>query len=189
MSKSAMFLIAGPSGSGQDSVIAEAIKQGLKCVRVITSVTRAKRAGESEGQPYHFLSQAEFEDGLKAGDFLEHAEYNGHLYGVRQVDLAEAKKTGWPVIWKVDHQGIKNVKQFLPEVRAILIKPASLEELKARLIKRGQNSAEDIEARLKIASQVLSETEIYDFVIENHNGELPLAGQKLKEIIENNLSR
>lgn len=179
-----LFIISGPSGSGQDSVI-EGLEKLLPIERVITTTTRPLRPGESDGHPYHFISQEAFEQGLKEGAFLEHARhYGGKYYGVTRDEVERVRNSKKIGIWKVDWQGVANIKKLFPNTRAILI-TAPLDILEARLRRRDPDRSEaSLRERMSYSREYLNHTDLYDFVVKNQDGKLEEAIQKVFHIIE-----
>lgn len=182
--KSSLFIISGPSGSGQDSVI-EGLAKLLPIERVLTTTTRPQRVGESDGHPYHFISQEAFEKGLEKGEFLEHARhYGGEYYGVTREEIERVRQGGNIGIWKVDWQGVANIKALFPDTLAILI-TAPLEVLEARLRRRDSNRSEaSLQERMAYSREYQKHTDLYDFTVENKNGKLDEAVQEVFHIIE-----
>ena len=181
-----IFVISGPSGSGKDAVIDGLAGAGVKVARVITTTSRPPRSGESEGRPYHFLSPEEFARQKNSGEFLESAYYNDFGYGSRQSDLAEATATGRSVIWRVDPQGVKSLKKLYSDAAFILI-DATEAEIKNRLEKRGANTAEQIANRLKDYNVIKGQADMYNAVIQNHDGYLAEAIGELAKIINGSI--
>lgn len=181
-----LFVISGPSGSGKDAVIDGLEGAGVRAARVITTTSRPMRASESEGKPYHFLSPEEFARQKDAGEFLEFNLYNGIWRGARETDLSEALASGLPVIWRVDPLGVKTLKKIRPEIKTILI-TADTSEIEKRLQTRGENSAEEIKARLHDCEVVNQNLSDYDFIIQNHDGHLAEAVGELAKIINTSI--
>ncbi|OGI21880.1 MAG: hypothetical protein A2808_01865 [Candidatus Moranbacteria bacterium RIFCSPHIGHO2_01_FULL_55_24] len=177
-----IFLISGPSGSGQDSVI-EGLAKRLPLERVITTTTRPMRPNESEGHPYYFVSREAFLQGIEEGKFLEHAEaYNHHLYGVTREELARIEETGKIALWKVEYQGAKTAKRLFPGIIAILV-TAPLEVLEARIKRRDKPEASYIKERMDYTRTWFENTDIYDYIIQNQEGALESAVQELENIV------
>lgn len=174
-----IFIISGPAGSGKDAIIDGLAQQWPVC-RVITTTTRAPRPGETEGNPYHFVSPPEFRAKMERGDFIEYSKNeNDAWYGVTRAALLRASRAGHIGIWKVDWKGTKNIKRLFPEIPAIFIS-APLTVLESRLRKRDgwMQNEQYFEERLAYAREWLKHTDIYDHTIENPEG-------GLKEAIDN----
>ena len=178
-----LFLISGPSGSGQDSVI-EKLGGILPIERIITTTTRPMRPSESDGRPYRFISREAFEEGLKRGDFIEYARhYGGEYYGVAKREVERVRDSGKVGIWKVDWQGVRNIKAIFPSVQAILI-TAPLDVLEARLRRRDPDRSEaSLRERMAYSRQFADHLDLYDFVVENRDGALDAAVQEVADII------
>ncbi len=178
-----LFIVSGPSGSGQDSVI-EGLRKRLPIERVITTTTREKRPGESEGHPYHFLSQETFAEKVALGEFVEHARtYNNQDYGVTQSELERVSQSGRAGIWKMEYQGVVKAKKLFPEIPAVLI-TADIETLRQRIQKRDKPDAAFLESRMQYTQEHFSDISIYDYVIQNRDGALDESIDALQAIIE-----
>ena len=180
--KNKLFIISGPSGAGEDSIINE-LEKLLSIERVVTTTTREKRRGESDGKPYYFISQEEFKKGVAENRFFEYAqEYNKQFYGVTNEEIQRVIKSDKIGIWKIEYKGVMTVKKIMPEVIAILITTKSLEILKQRILRRGA-SKEFAEERMIYTKEWLKHKDIYDYEVVNYEGKLDEAVEKVKEII------
>ncbi len=190
MDKTNIFIISGPSGSGQDSIIEE-LKKYFELERVITSTTRSKRPGESDGSPYYFLSRKEFEKGIREDKFAEWAqEYNDNLYGVSREELERVSKGNKVGIWRIEYKGVITAREKFPQIKSILIAPESLEILEKRILRRDKKvDPEFLKERMKYSKEFLKHEHIYDYKVINKEGKLKEAAQKVAEIIKNNLSK
>lgn len=176
-----VFVISGPSGSGQDSII-EALSQEIDVVRVITTTTRKPREGESDGHPYHFVSREKFLSEKES--FVESAEsYNQEWYGVTKKDFEAALSCGKIVIWKVDGKGVKRIKELYPNITTFFIEVPE-ETLRKRLQKRDVPSEEYLEARMRYTKEWYKYQQYYDYRIQNKDGKLKEAVNSIKKIIE-----
>lgn len=177
-----MFVIYGPSGSGQDSVI-EGLQKKMPLERVITTTTRPLRPTESQGHPYYFISQKEFEEKIENGELLEHLKkYDGVYYGVTKQEVervAEDNKTG---IWKIDFAGAEDIKKRFPELTVIRI-TAPLEVLEERIRKRDHPTEEYLQSRLHHIREWLPKS-VYDFSVENEEGKLEQTVEQVYQIIK-----
>lgn len=182
MNTKTLFIISGPSGSGQDSII-EGLAERFPLERVITSTTRKPRTGESDGKPYYFLSHADFEQRIAEGKFIEWAkEYNDKLYGVTKEELERVATCGQVGIWKIEWKGVVTAKKLFPGIIAILIS-APIESIEARLRKRDNPSEEYLAERMAYTREWMSHTDIYDYTIENKDGQLEEAIEQAAKII------
>jgi guanylate kinase len=135
----------------------------------VSATTRAPRAGEVDGQDYHFLSDEEFDARVAAGDFLEWAHIHGHRYGTLKSDVHELLQAGTSVILEIDVQGGMAVKALDPEAVLIFVAPPTLEELERRLLGRGTEDAAEAALRMKNAEHELTLAPEYDVVIVNED--------------------
>jgi len=183
-----LFIISGLSGAGKDSVINELKKKGVDFEWMITTTTRSMRPGESEGNPYHFVSLEQFKKMINQGEFIEYAQVYDYYYGLEKKRLNEALKRGRPVIIRVDAQGAATYKKLYPEAKIIfLIPPPSLEILAERLRQRGQDSEEVIERRLAEAKNELKTLHQWDFIVVNEEGKLNETTRRVEEIIKSEI--
>lgn len=183
-----VFIISGPSGSGQDTII-EALRKELTLERVVTTTTRSMRPGESDRYPYHFITKEKFSALRENGSFFECAEtYNGEWYGVQKEDLEAALTSHNIVIWKIDYKGVASVKKQLPHITSCLIE-APTEMLRKRIIKRDSPSEEYLQARMDYTNEWLASKQLYDYRIKNEEGRLEEAVATLKAIIQKEVAK
>ena len=181
-----VVVIAGPSGSGKNSVIDALIAQCPRCERLVTATTRAPREGEKNGVDYHFLSKEEFTRALERGDILEHryVEALDTHYGAYKPDLESRLALGETVLAHLDIIGARYLKEHY-NATTIFILPDSFERLEERV--RGRNKGmtdEEIEARMRIARVEMDEhAPEYDYQIVNENGKLDQTVAKVLEIL------
>jgi guanylate kinase len=172
--KNKLIIISGPSGAGEDSVIRGLINKGLAIERVITTVTRPMREGESQGNPYYFISIPEFKKMIKAGTFVEWARVYDDYRGCTFEELERVKKSNRIGIWKIDYQGVKTAKKRIKGVVSIYIKPPSLETSIERIKKRKLDSEHEIKRRIAFVRDWLrpGNDEVYDYILINKEGKL-----------------
>ena len=185
MKESKIFIISGPSGAGEDSVI-EGLREFIPIERVITTTSREMRAGESQKNPYYFITPEEFKQGLEQNKFLEYAkEYNDKYYGVTFDEMDRVRKSGKTGIWKMEYKGVKTAKKLYPEMIAILIN-ASEEDLIKRIKARSQVTEEYLQERMAYTKEWLKHKEIYDYEVVNEQDKLDETIQKVLNIIKKN---
>ncbi|NTW15493.1 MAG: hypothetical protein HGA38_03925 [Candidatus Moranbacteria bacterium] len=185
-----ILVVYGPSGSGQDSVI-EGVASRMPVERVVTTTTRAMRPEETPGHPYWFVSKERFEDGIKSGSFVEWARtYNDQYYGVSREELERVAKSGKVGLWKVDWRGAKSIRELFPEI-PILFVTAPIESIRQRLRSRDGHADESyFRDRMRYIEDLLSRPDlVYDYTIENRDGELERAVSEAENIIRACLSR
>ncbi len=167
MNKGGVFIVSGPSGSGKDTVLAELFRNKPDLLFSISSITRAMRPGEREGDKYNFISREKFEDMIKNDELLEHNIFVGNYYGTPRKPVETAVSEGKDIIIEVDVNGAAQIRQKLPEAVSIFIMPPSFAELKRRLKGRGTESEELIEKRLDSALGEIKRAAEYDYIIVN----------------------
>src|SRR5580658_3740385 len=133
----------------------------------VSATTRPARPGERDGIDYHFLTPAEFERRVRAGDFVEHADYAGRRYGTLRSELDGRVRAGAPVVLEIEVQGARQVRAALPGVPQVFIAPPSLDALRTRLIGRGADGPEEVERRLCVAEQELAAQSEFAHVVVN----------------------
>ena len=133
----------------------------------VSATTRAPRPGEREGEHYFFLTAEEFQQGIEAGDFLEHAEVHGNRYGTLRSTVETRLAEGRTVILEIDPQGARQVRELMPGAVLVFIVAPSTEELVRRIKARGAESDEDIAVRMATAQRELALVGTYDCVVQN----------------------
>jgi guanylate kinase len=176
-----VLIVSGPSGSGKSTLV-QKILELPGTMPSISCTTRARRATESSGKCYDFVTEAEFDAMAERGEFLEYARVFGkHSYGTPRKWLDESRKKRLDLVLEIDVQGAAQVKQKLPESVAIFILPPSREELEHRLRGRGQDSGEEIARRLAQARDEIAAFGNYDFCVVNDDMER--AGREVQSIV------
>ena len=170
-----LYVIAAPSGAGKTSLMRALLERRPAVAFSVSCTTRAPRPHEQDGRDYHFIDRAEFERLIKAGEFIEHADVFGNLYGTRKSTVDAALAEGRDLILEIDWQGARQVRKRLPEAIQIFILPPSWAELEARLRKRATDSPEAIARRLAESVSEMSHWREFDFVIVNGDFDEALA--------------
>ncbi|MCX6765427.1 MAG: guanylate kinase [Candidatus Moranbacteria bacterium] len=182
-----LFIISGPSGAGEDSIIS-GLKKYFPIERVITTATRLMRPGESQSKPYYFISRDEFQKKIGKGDFIEYAkEYNNNFYGTEKKELERVKNSGRVGIWKIEYQGVITAKNLFPEIPVIFITVSNLKILEDRIRRRDGVSEEYIKERMEYTKQWMKHKDIYDYKVVNEEGKLDEAIAQTAEIIKNHV--
>jgi guanylate kinase len=182
-----VFVITGPSGVGKGTLIRSLREQIPELELSVSATTRAPRAGEVDGADYHFLSDADFQRRVDAGDFVEHATYSGRRYGTLRAELERRTAAGIPVVLEIEVQGARQVRAAMPDALQVFIAPPSLEALRARLIGRGTDEPGDVEARLRVAQEELAAQDEFAEVVINDRLEDAVA--ELTRIVRTALDR
>ena len=188
-----LFVVSAPSGAGKTTLV-EALRKSPNLYYSVSCTTRAPRAGEIDGKDYQFLSDADFRTRIEGGDFLEHAEVHGTLYGTLREPVLANLKNGLDILIDIDTQGAATIRTSDdPIIRRALadvfIMPPNLEELRRRLTKRGTETAQQIESRLATAACEMELWRDYRYTIVSGSVEEDL--EKVRHIMaaESYLSR
>ena len=169
-----LIVISGPSGVGKSTLVKQARQVLPQLEFSVSCTTRQPRAGEVDGKDYFFLSEAEFENKVKQGEFLEYAGVFAHRYGTLKSEVISRLQRGADVILDIDVQGAKQIREAAgksPElarsVHFVLIAPPSLESLESRLRGRASETEEQLQLRLGAAKAELANYKLYDYIIVN----------------------
>lgn len=163
-----LLVLSSPSGAGKTTISRKLFEEDGHLGMSVSVTTRARRPGEIDGQHYHFITRATFDDMVAKGELLEHATVFENSYGTPRAPVMQTLEAGGDIISDVDWQGTQQLKQNLPDdVVAIFVLPPSVEALKQRLQTRAQDSAEVVQARMAKSSDEMSHWPEYDYVIVN----------------------
>ena len=162
-----VFVISGPSGVGKDAPIDRLTARDPNLHRSVSFTTRHPRPGEKEGIDYSFVSRDKFERLVAGDELLEHASYDGNLYGTSRDRVDALRKAGSDAILKIDVKGAQQVRRRLPDATFIFIAPPSMAELVRRTTQRHTESAEEQSARQMIAETEMKFASHYDYVVIN----------------------
>jgi guanylate kinase len=160
-------VITGPSGVGKGTLIRSLRERMPELQLSVSATTRRPRTGETQGVDYHFMSPEEFERHVQDGDFVEYADYASARYGTLRSELETRSSSGEPVLLEIELQGARQVRETMPEAMQVFIAPPSVDALRARLVGRGQDDPEQVEARLRIAERELSAQGEFAHVVVN----------------------
>ncbi len=180
-----LFVISAPSGAGKTTII-DALRQTPDFVYSVSCTTRQPRAGEINGEDYHFISESAFSERVKRNELLEHARVHNYLYGTPRQFVIDHLKRGIDVLIDIDTKGAEAIRQCGDEfiqraLSDIFIMPPNLEELRRRLTKRGTETPAQIELRLTNASREMELWREYRYTIISQSMEEDL--QKFRHII------
>lgn len=162
-------MLAGPTAVGKGSVAAW-IREHRPGVWIsVSATTRPPRPGEVDGVHYRFVSEAEFDRMIAAGELLEWAVVHGrHRYGTPRPPVDDALAAGRPALLEIDLQGARQVRETMPEARFVFLAPPSWEELVRRLVGRGTETDAERTRRLQTAREELAAEAEFDVTIVNH---------------------
>lgn len=184
--KGKLVLMVGPSGSGKGTVIAELKKRHQEWVFPVSVTTRLARSGEKDGAVYHFMSEEEFKNAIKNNELLEWAEvHKKNFYGTLKKPILDALNQGKTVVREVDIQGFKSIKNAIPrdQFLSIFLIVENLDELKARILKRGPMPEEEINRRMESAKKEISESNLCDYKVPSPHGKIPEITAEVERII------
>ena len=178
-----LIILSSPSGAGKSTLSRRLLAWDPDISFSVSATTRAPRDGEVDGQHYHFMSKAAFQEDVTRGDMLEHAEVFGNYYGSPKGPVTEAISEGRDVLFDIDWQGAQQIQNsaLSQHVLSIFILPPSISELRRRLIDRGQDSAEVIAGRMQKSWDEISHWAEYDYVLVNDD--LARTDTELKGIV------
>ena len=182
VTKPLVIIVSGPSGSGKSTLV-EKILEVPGTIFSVSCTTRTPRGTEQPGKWYNFVTEEEFEQMVKRGEFLEFAQVFGkNRYGTPRKWLNEARERELDLVLEIDVQGAGQVKMLLPDTLSIFILPPSWDELKRRIQDRRLDAPEEIARRLQRAQQELRQYREYDYAVVND--EVERAGCAVKAIVE-----
>ena len=162
-----LFVVAAPSGAGKSSLVKALMELDSHISPSVSHTTRAPRGQEKHGREYYFCSDAEFDALIAQGAFFEWAHVHGKRYGTSRMAIESRLAKGEDVILEIDFQGAYQIKQLFPEAVLIFILPPSLDELRARIERRGEDTTDSIELRMQNAREEIDQAQNFDFVIIN----------------------
>ena len=188
-----LFVVSAPSGAGKTTLV-ERIRRTPNLFYSVSCTTRTPRAGEIDGQDYQFVSDADFRERVAKGDFVEHAQVHGDHYGTLREPIITNLETGKDVLIDIDTQGAAVIRNsgdpLIQDALAdVFIMPPDLEELRKRLLKRGTETAQQIDSRLATAAREMEHWRDYRYTIISGSVEEDL--QRFRQIMaaESYLSR
>ena len=165
--KGLLVVISGFSGVGKGTLMKELISKYDNYALSVSATTRAPRNGEENGREYYFKTKEEFEEMIEKDELLEHACYVGNYYGTPKQYVEDMKDNGKDVILEIEVQGAKKIKEKVPDAVTVFVVPPSAEELKNRLVGRGTETEDVINARLARAYEESFTMEDYDYILVN----------------------
>lgn len=175
-----VLIVSGPSGSGKSTLV-QKILELPDTMLSISCTTRAPRRTENAGEWYNFVTEAEFQQMVTRGEFLEYAQVFGkNWYGTPKKWLDKALAEGKDLVLEIDVAGALQVKQKLPEAVAIFVVPPSRADVEERIRARGQDSEDEIRRRLERSRQEMLKYPSYDFAVINDD--LERAGREVQAI-------
>jgi guanylate kinase len=179
-----LVVVSGPSGVGKSTVVAELARRRPQVVPIVTATTRPQREDEVDKVHYHFLTFDEFERLRDSGGLLEYAKVHDNWYGTPIDQVRGILAAGRDAILTIDPQGARSVQRQVPDALLIFVMPPSIEDLSARLVRRGTEDEESLARRREDAERWMAEADEYDYVIVNETGHPGAAVNRIWEIIQ-----
>lgn len=177
-----LAVVSGFSGAGKGTIMKGLMSRYDNYALSISATTREPREGEVHGREYFFVSEEEFEDMIREDRLIEYARYVDHYYGTPKDYVMSQMEAGKDVILEIEIQGALKVKEKFPETLLIFVAPPSAEELKRRLVNRGTETADVIDARMKRACEEAEQMDRYDYLLIND--EIDRCVEELNSLIQ-----
>ena len=162
-----LFCVAAPSGAGKSSLVKALLELDSRLAVSVSHTTREPRGQEVDGREYLFIGEPEFRAMVEHGDFFEHAEVHGNLYGTSRKAIEARLQHGDDVVLEIDWQGALQIKRLFPNAVLIFVLPPSWEELMQRLNRRGEDTPAVIAQRMVNARHEVAQARHFDFCIIN----------------------
>ena len=162
-----LFVVAAPSGAGKSSLVNALLELDSHLTVSVSHTTRAPRGQEQDGREYWFVDDTTFRGKIERGEFFEWAEVHGHLYGTSRTAIEARLMAGDDMVLEIDWQGALQIKGLFPHAVLIFILPPSWDELRQRLLRRGEDAPQVIEQRMANARIEVSRARDFDYVIIN----------------------
>lgn len=185
--KGILVVVSGFSGSGKGTLMKALMEKYQQYALSISATTRQPRAGEVDGREYFFVSREAFQKMIEENALIEYAQYVENYYGTPREYVEKQLAAGRDVILEIEIQGALRIREQYPDALLLFVTPPSAEELKRRLIGRGTESEEVIEARLRRAVEEAKGVEAYDYIVVND--QLEACTERLHQLIEAQHSR
>jgi guanylate kinase len=177
--KGKLFIFSAASGTGKTSLAKALVEQMPDVAFSVSHTTRAPRPGEQNGVHYYFVTPQQFDEMVAADRFLEHARVFGNSYGTSRAVTENLLRQGKSVIFDIDWQGARAIKEKMPEAVSIFILPPSRAALEERLTGRGQDAPEVIARRMREAVSEMSHYKEFDHLVVNDDFNAALADLKV----------
>ncbi|PNV59713.1 guanylate kinase [Clostridium sp. chh4-2] len=185
--KGILVVVSGFSGAGKGTLMKALLNRYDNYALSISATTRKPREGEENGREYFFIEKEQFEHMIDHGDLIEYAKYVDNYYGTPKDYVFDKMAEGKDVILEIEIQGALKVKERFPETLLLFVMPPSAEELKRRLVGRGTETMEVIDARLHRAVEEATGIESYDYVLINDN--IDVCVEEMHQLIQSQHSR
>ncbi len=182
-----LFVVTGSSGTGKTTLVHAALEAIPHLTFSVSATTRPARRGETDGEDYHFLDRARYDELVAADAFLEHATVYGNGYGTLREPVERAVAAGVSIVLDIDTQGAEQVRARWPEAVSIFVLPPSKDALEQRLRARATDPEEVIQRRVREAHLQLRECGHFDYLVVND--QLPAAIDQFQAVLVSELLR
>jgi guanylate kinase len=171
-----LIVLSSPSGAGKSTISRMLLAADTEVTMSVSATTRPRRPGETEGADYHFVTDAEFDRMIEAGEFVEWAHVFGFRYGTPKAPVKQALRNGRDILFDIDWQGARQLEpDFGEHLVTIFLLPPSMGELEHRLHTRGQDSDEVISDRMRRAADEIDHWAEYEYVLVNRDMDVCVA--------------
>lgn len=177
-----LVVVSGFSGAGKGTLMKELLQRYDNYALSISATTRQPREGEVKGEDYFFVSREEFQQMIDNRQLVEYAQYVNHYYGTPRDYVEKKMAEGKDVILEIEIQGALKVKKRFPDALLIFVTPPDAQELRRRLVGRGTETIEVINARLRRAAEEASGMEAYDYLLIND--EIDVCVEQMHQLIQ-----
>lgn len=176
-----LIVLTGKTAAGKDTVMAKLLEKLPDFQRIITTTSRKIRNGEQNGVDYNFISESDFRQKIKDGDFIEYVEYGNNLYGTEKSQLI----SGYNLIWRIDPSRAGQIKDLIQDKKILVIYLAVADEVVLERLQRRGLSQDEIDRRMREDRDFWQKyKDNYDFVVENVPGKLDETLDKIMQIIK-----
>jgi guanylate kinase len=166
-----LLVVSSPSGAGKTTLCHKLLEEFDDVRFSVSHTTRAPRKGEVDGQDYHFVADAEFDRLVADERFIEWAQVHGNRYGTSRDEIGAAADEGSDLIFDVDYQGARQIKEQYPSAIGVFVLPPSIEELKRRLWSRGTDAEQVLQRRFEAALDEIAQHGLFDYLVVNDDVE------------------
>lgn len=162
-----LYVVSAPSGTGKSSLVQALLELDSHLSVSVSHTTRAPRGQEQSGREYHFTDEPTFRAMVERGEFVEWAQVHGRLYGTSRRAIEQGLAGGLDIVLEIDWQGALQIRRLFPDAVLVFVLPPSWDELRQRLLRRGEDGEAMIEQRLANARLEVAQARHFDFVIIN----------------------
>lgn len=177
-----LVVVSGFSGAGKGTLMKALMENYHNYALSISATTRQPRAGEVNGKEYFFITREEFRQMIEKDQLIEYAQYVENYYGTPKQYVFQQMSDGKDVILEIEIQGALKIREKFPQALLLFVMPPSAEELKMRLMNRGTETLEVIDARLHRAAEEAEGMNSYDYILVND--EVERCAREMHQIIQ-----